>query len=78
MVMNSARALSKITVRENATANGVARKTIAAMIASSPPHTRLANHQRNAAPAIVKRNAGRRAAVSVGPSTSITAASAAK
>ena len=76
--MNSASALSKITVRENAIASGVARKTIAAMIASSLPHTRFANHQRNAAPAIVKRNAGSRAATSVGPRTSIAAASAAK
>jgi predicted PurR-regulated permease PerM len=58
--------------------SGVASVAMAAIIASSFVHSRRANHQTNAAVASVKRYAGSRAAVSVGPSTSIAAASAAK
>jgi hypothetical protein len=45
---------------------------------ASPPHTRRAKKKSTAAVAIVKRYDGSRAAISVGPRTSITAASAAK
>ena len=71
-------ALSKMTVRANAIVSGIARKTIAATYGVSPPHTRRANQNSIAAVASVKRYAGRRAASSVGPKTSIAAASAAK
>src|ERR1051325_606556 len=76
--MKNASALSKITVREKATVSGVASVAIAAIIASFHVHKRRANHHTNAAVASVKRYAGSRAAVSVGPITSIAAASAAK
>ena len=77
-VTKNASALSKITVRENATVSGVASVAMAAIMASLLVHSRRANQKTNAAVASVKRNAGNRAAVSVGPSNSIAAASAAK
>ena len=76
--MKNDSALSKITVRENATDSGDASVAMNASHASASPHSRRANHHAAAAVAIVKSNAGSRAAVSVGPSTSIAAASAAK
>ena len=76
--MKNVSALSKITVRENASTSGMDRNAIVAINASSSPHTRRANQKRSAAVKSVKRYAGNRAASSVGPSTSIANASAAK
>ena len=69
-------ALSKITVRANATVNGIARNTIAVTYGSTP--IRRANQNSTAAVASVNRYAGSRAASSVGPRTSMSAPSAAK
>jgi len=76
--MKNVSALSKITVRANAITSGIERNTIAATQDVSPPQTLRANRNSSAAVASVKRYAGSRAATSVGPSTSIAAASAAK
>jgi hypothetical protein len=65
-------------VRANAITSGMERKTIAATYGVSPPQTLRAKKNSTAAVARVKRYAGNRAASSVGPRTSITAASAAK
>src|SRR3954471_8085460 len=76
--MKKASALSKMTVRANAIASGIDRNTIAAMSPSSSLHHRRANQNATAVVANVKSSAGSRAAASVGPSTSMAAASAAK
>ena len=74
--MKNVSALSKITVRENASVNGVVRKMIAVARHSIP--FRRANQASAAAVIKVNIRAGRRAAVSVGPRNSMNAAEAAK
>ena len=74
--MKNDSALSKITVREKAIVSGIVKNMIAAAGASMP--TRDANHAIKSAVPIVNSHAGKRAANSVGPVTSIVAASAAK
>ncbi len=76
--MKNESALSKITVRANAIVSGIDKYAIVATHASSTPHTRRPNQNTIAAVASVNRYAGSRAASSVGPSTSIAPASAAK
>ena len=75
-VMKNVSALSKITVRANAIASGMDKNMIAVAGALIP--ARVANHAISSAVATVKSHAGKRAANSVGPAISITAASAAK
>ena len=74
--MKNDSALSKMTVRAKAIVSGMARKTMAATGGSIP--AREANQAINSAVAMVNSHAGKRAANSVGPTTSIAAASAAK
>ena len=77
MVQNAS-ALSMIVVRAYASTSGIVASASAASHPASMPQRRLTNHMTTISVASVNRYAGRRAAVSVGPITSITTAADAK
>ena len=78
IVVQQASALSKIVVRAYARTSGVVASARPASQPVSDPQRRRPNRTTTTMVTIVNRKAGRRAAVSVGPRTSITPAAAAK
>src|SRR2546422_10059931 len=77
-VVQNASALSMIVVRAYARTSGIVASASAASQPVSGPQRRVPNHTTTISVASVHRYAGNRAAVSVGPSTSMLAAAAAK
>ena len=73
-VTKKVRALSKITVRAKANVSGAAPVATVATTPPTGPRARRPNQNTRASVARVKSTAGRRAASSVGPSTSMRAA----
>ena len=67
-----------IVVRAYASTSGIVASASAASHPASVPQRRRTNQTTTTSVASVNKNAGRRAAVSVGPRTSITAAADAK
>jgi hypothetical protein len=74
----AARALSKMTVREYPETSGIVASARAASQPAAAPQRRRAQRPTSTREARVNSHAGSRAARSVGPSTSIAAAAAAK
>ena len=77
-VLQNASALSKIVVRAYASTSGIVASASPASQPVSGLQRRRANRTTTTSVAMVKSNAGRRAAASVGPSTFIVTAATAK